>query len=101
MEKVEKLRGHKIKFDGKEYIYCDNNQPTIDGFFKRPCGECGKHRTKEGHDACLGKLPGVMNACCGHGSIENAYIQFLDGFSIDGKDAKKILNVLKKYSLEG
>jgi len=33
----------------------------------RPCKRCGKHPTKEGHDACLGKIPGVMSACCGHG----------------------------------
>jgi len=28
--------------------------------------------TPEGHDACLGKLPGVGAACCGHG-VDDAY----------------------------
>jgi len=34
---------------------------------ERPCKHCGKHATEEGHDACLGTLPGVRSACCGHG----------------------------------
>lgn len=62
-----------------------------------PCGNCGKRRTDEGHDACLGTLIGVMNACCGHGNEDEAYIQFLDGECVRGKDAKIILNMLKKY----
>ena len=35
-----------------------------------------KRNTKEGHDGCLGTLPGIMNACCGHGDIDEAYVQF-------------------------
>lgn len=47
------------------------------GIGKDVCLECGLHRTKQGHDGCLGTLPGdVMNACCGHGNIPDAYIQF-------------------------
>ena len=40
------------------------------------CGKCKKGPTKEGHDGCLGTLPGVMNACCGHGDINDAYVMF-------------------------
>lgn len=40
------------------------------------CKSCDRHPTKEGHDACLGELPGVANACCGHGDVEKAYVQF-------------------------
>lgn len=41
------------------------------------CGHCGLDATPEGHDGCLGTLPGdVMNACCGHGNNDSAYIQF-------------------------
>ncbi len=29
--------------------------------------------TPEGYDACLGKLPDVVYACCGHGITEKAY----------------------------
>lgn len=33
----------------------------------RDCGLCGLPATGEGHDGCLGQLPHVENACCGHG----------------------------------
>ena len=61
------------------------------------CKECGLERTKEGHDGCLGTLPGLMNACCGHGKYgEGVYVQFLDGKSIHGEDAIKIIEILKR-----
>ena len=41
-----------------------------------------------------------MNACCGHGNGREAYVQFLDGFSLSGEDAIVILKVLKKYKKE-
>jgi hypothetical protein len=31
-------------------------------------------RTENGHDPCIGELSGVMNACCGHGETDMAYI---------------------------
>lgn len=41
------------------------------------CGKCKMEPTKEGHDGCLGTLPGdIMNACCGHGLDRQAYIQY-------------------------
>jgi len=43
------------------------------------CVKCKKGPTKEGHDGCLGTLPGnIMNACCGHGNDRQAYIQYGD-----------------------
>lgn len=52
------------------------------------CGHCGLARTPEGHDGCLGTLPDVMNACCGHGGqAEGAYVQFLDGTRIADDEA--------------
>lgn len=63
----------------------------------RPCINCGKYPTEEDHDGCLGTLQGVMNACCGHGEEDQAYIQFLDGYCIYGQDAAVILEILKKY----
>lgn len=62
------------------------------------CNKCGKPPTPKDHDHCLGTLPGVMNACCGHGNKELAYIQFLDGFVINGNSACIILEELKKYT---
>jgi hypothetical protein len=65
------LRGHKLWFNRGEWKYCDNNQP-IDN--ERPCKKCGQKPTKEGHDACLGKLKNVEHACCGHGVSEKYII---------------------------
>lgn len=45
---------------------------------KAVCPKCKKKRTKAGHDPCLGELPGVANACCGHG-MQPGYIQFDNG----------------------
>jgi len=50
---------------------------------KIPCKLCGKPRTPEGHDACLGELPGVVGACCGHG--KEGYIEFENGTTIYGR----------------
>lgn len=48
-----------------------------------PCAHCGRAPTPEGHDACLGALPGVTAACCGHGVVGgHGYILFDDGTHI-------------------
>lgn len=42
-----------------------------------PCRECGQLALPgpgQGIDPCLGLLPGVSNACCGHGDVEKAYV---------------------------
>ena len=96
-----KLRGHNIEFvNDHQWVYSDTKEPTMNNWQDRPCGRCGKHFTKEGYDACLSTLPGIMNACCGHGNNSEAYVQFLDEFSIHGEDAITILEVLKKYKKE-
>lgn len=52
------------------------------------CVECKKGPTREGHDGCLGTLPGpIMNACCGHGATGCAYIQYRDGKRLGGLEA--------------
>lgn len=86
------LRGHKIELVDDKWTYCDTGSSTANDV--RPCGYCNKENTPEGHDGCLGTLPGVMNACCGHGEILETYVQFLDGHSIHGDGARKILDVL-------
>ncbi len=50
------------------------------------CGKCKKPPTIEGHDGCLGELDPavVMNACCGHGDTDFAYIQYWNGTRISG-----------------
>ena len=48
----------------------------LNGYGKSSCEHCGLNRTDEGFDGCVGKLEGVKNACCGHGDISTAYVQF-------------------------
>lgn len=62
------------------------------------CIKCGKPPTKEGHDGCLGTLDEsvVMNACCGHGRDDMAYIQFWDTECIRGEEALKFIERLKE-----
>lgn len=72
---MEHLRGNPIYFDG-EWRYTDNGESTVDTWKSRPCGYCHKPNRPDEHDACLGELPNVINACCGHGITSDAYIQF-------------------------
>jgi len=51
------LNGHKIIWNDidKKWYYLDGSSTEI----FRPCPKCGKLPDKNGHDACIGKLPGV------------------------------------------
>ena len=42
----------------------------------KKCVNCGLNKTAEQHDGCVGTLENVKNACCGHGSEKEAYVQF-------------------------
>lgn len=81
----DRLRGHAIYWDSEQWRYSDTSEPTIAN--ERDCGQCGLANTPEGHDGCLGTLPEVKNACCGHGDQSDAYIQFEDGRLVGGRDA--------------
>lgn len=89
MSKRSQFRGHAIELDepGGRWVYCDTGEPTVDTWRERGCGHCGQHNTPEGHDACLGELPGVLNACCGHGEQSVAYVQFEGGGELRGRKA--------------
>ena len=55
----------------------------------RPCKKCGKvfDGSNNGDaDPCIGELPGVDNACCGHGERDQSYIRFINGVTIKGFD---------------
>ncbi len=86
-----KLRGHDIIFINNQWLYKDTQTPTVGN--ERDCGHCGKSNTKEGHDACLGVLPKVMNACCGHGVIKDAYIQYWDNSIVRAEEALNLFNM--------
>jgi len=81
---TEYFRGYPIEFNGLEYIFSDTKQSTADTWESRPCGHCGKFNTEDGHDACIANLPGVINACCGHGH-DKAYVQFENEKTIRGR----------------
>lgn len=78
------VRGHEIKYVNGRWLFADTQEPTTN---TRPCGFCGEFATLEGHDSCLGTLPDVRNACCGHGQTRDAYIQFTDGVCVRGEAA--------------
>ncbi len=84
---TSKLRGHPIRFDDGAWRFADNGDSTVNTHNERPCGKCGSDNTPEGHDACLGTLPEVKNACCGHGEAGSAYVQFDDGVHIQSASA--------------
>lgn len=62
--------------------YVDTGEP-YDRLNPRPCITCGLRQTSEGHDPCIANLPGIRNACCGHGVTEG-YLNFSDGRTVRG-----------------
>lgn len=56
--------------------------------------------TIERPDTCIGYLPGVFNACCGHGDPDHAYLSFgsskTDYVTITGHDALRIMIWMRK-----
>jgi len=95
-----KNRGNDIEFINDVWVYSDTQESVANNHTHKPCGNCGRTYTTEGHDGCLGTLQGVMNACCGHGVSKEAYVQFWDGSCVRGQDAKIIQDILKKYQLD-
>jgi hypothetical protein len=66
--KIHRLRDRKGRFISEKRLKCPR---------------CKGVSTKEGHDPCLGSLPGVKYACCGHG-VSEGYIVFDNGIKITG-----------------
>ena len=87
------FRGNEIEKVNGSWQFADNGDPVASTWKTRPCGYCGKCNTVEGHDGCLGTLPDVINACCGHGRASEAYIQFSGGSTVRGQLA---LNLIQK-----
>ncbi len=86
--------GHKIQLRKRIWYFRDTNI-NVESFKNIYCGYCSQPQTKEGHDACIGVLKNVMNVCCGHGKEDEAYIQYLNGVCVRGKEA---LTIIKKRS---
>lgn len=66
------VRGWEIVYR-KGWKYSDTGEPVAAD--PRPCKKCGRMPTPEGHDACLGTLGKVEEACCGHG-VTKPYIVY-------------------------
>ena len=66
-------RGHAIWFDEVSWSwrFTDTGELLTD---TRPCAECGVIPEPNGPDPCIGWLPGVRAACCGHGGRSEAYV---------------------------
>jgi len=81
------FRGHRTIFVNGEWLYEDTKTKAgFDGEV-RSCKKCGAKFEGSNNgdpDPCLGVLPGVDNACCGHGVPEMAYIRFKNGVTITG-----------------
>ena len=90
-------RGHVIYFEKGQWRYSDTR--SLVAGEDRPCGFCNCERTPDGHDACLGTLPRVMNACCGHGEEGEAYIMFENKYYVRGADAIKMMTIIKNRRL--
>lgn len=81
------FRGYPTIWNGQSWVYEDTGMRAGYGYEVRPCCRCGQvfAGSDEGKpDPCLGHLPGVDNACCGHGIPEAAYIRFTNGVTIRG-----------------
>ena len=84
MTATSSLRGRPIYRDGDAWRYLDTGAPTAATWRERTCGRCGEATKADGHDPCIGSLPGVSNACCGHGVLEEAYVQLDSGTRLSG-----------------
>lgn len=59
-------------------LKCSQVYETI-GWLPRHCAHCDKDWGESLHDPCLGRIEGVIQACCGHGDPTKAYQVFADG----------------------
>ena len=83
------FRGHSTIWKNNKWVYEDNGDDAGFNGIVRSCKKCGAvfQGSNVGEpDPCLGNLPGVDNACCGHGVPEQAYIRFTNGVVIKGFD---------------
>jgi hypothetical protein len=65
----------------------------------KKCKVCSKtYKPNDDQDPCIQNLPSVANACCGHGDLKQAYVQFMDGNCVRGEHAITIQKILKEHS---
>ena len=82
MPAISHFRGHSTIFLDGVWVYMDTKERAGFGYEVRPCKKCGlvfEGSNMGDTDPCLGELPGVDNACCGHGIRAESYIRFKNG----------------------
>ena len=66
-------------------------------FYDVECRTCGETKNSfRGPDPCMGYLPGVKAACCGHSQWYCAYVMMRDGSVVRGRAAIELIEKLKK-----
>lgn len=70
--------GHEVFYDGSYQAHYADTGNLVSAEPSRPCPRCGHCRLPGGEDACLGHMPGVTGACCGHG-VQEGYVLYEDG----------------------
>ena len=70
MTVTAQMRGHPVVWDGQVWRWADDGtRAPASGGAERACTACGLTAGPGyGPDPCLGWLPGVAGACCGHGT---------------------------------
>ena len=91
---MDRHRGHEIELFNLKWVYSDTKK-AVPLIHDRPCGKCHKPNRPDDHDACLGELKGVMNACCGHGHLKEMYVQFNPKWRISGWVACIYIKIFK------
>jgi hypothetical protein len=91
-----KFFGHDIHIYNDIWVFSDTLEPTETTHHSRPCGHCGFIRGEDDHDPCIKSLPYVLNACCGHGDQESAYVMLQDRECYYGEDALRLIEWLKQ-----
>lgn len=71
------ISGHLAEsVNGGDWFYDDTNESIS---IKRSCVRCRQYAINDEYDACMGEIPAVRFACCGHGA-EDGYIVLNSGY---------------------
>ena len=94
MSVTARLRGHQCIHTDMGWRYADDGELVDD---VRSCAHCGRPPIAVPGivgrvDACIGVVPGVVRACCGHGEPDDAYVVYKDGTTIRGRQAHVLLH---------
>ena len=63
--------------------------------YQKTCLKCREIVNLGKPDPCLGYLPGVAHACCGHGNINMAFVNGFDGCKPDECITEENLSEIK------